>query len=95
MATRPYARPRPHLLCFHVLPWSQRASRHDSIAMAGSAVDRKGPGAAVQGTRRRYTDQSIGAEHSVRIQLSLFCRLEQPVQPFSGWWMAHSLHGGV
>ena len=32
MATRPYARPRPHLLCFNVLPWSQRASRHDSIA---------------------------------------------------------------
>jgi hypothetical protein len=29
-----------------------------------------------------------------RIQLSLFCRLEQPVQPFSGWWIAHSLHGG-
>ena len=88
-ATRPSARPRPHLLCFNVLPWSQRASRHDSIAMAGSAVT------AVQGgTRRRYTDQSIGAEHSVRIQLSLFCRLEQPVQPFSGWWIAHSLHGG-
>ena len=31
-ATRPSARPRPHLLCFNVLPWSQRASRHDSIA---------------------------------------------------------------
>ena len=35
-ATRPHARPRPHLLCFNVLPWSQRASRHDSIAMAGA-----------------------------------------------------------
>ena len=35
-ATRPSARPRPHLLCFNVLPWSQRASRHDSIAMAGA-----------------------------------------------------------
>ena len=29
---------------------------------------------------------------SFRIQLSLFCRLEQPVQPFSGWWTARSLH---
>ena len=59
-------------------------------------MDRKGPWAAAQGgTRRRYTDQSIGAESiHFRIQLSLFCRLEQPVQPFSGWWIAHSLHGG-
>ena len=57
-------------------------------------MDRKGPWAAAQGgTRRRYTDQSIGAESiHFRIQLSLFCRLEQPVQPFSGWWTARSLH---
>ena len=74
-ATRPSARPRPHLLCFNVLPWSQRASRHDSIAMAGSAVDRKGPGplcraACAGATQIRALAPSIQFPHSVVVVLS-------------------------
>ena len=74
-ATRPHARPRPHLLCFNVLPWSQRASRHDSIAMAGSAVDRKGPGplcraARAGATQIRALAPSIQFPHSVVVVLS-------------------------
>ena len=74
-ATRPHARPRPHLLCFNVLPWSQRASRHDSIAMAGSAVDRKGPGPLCRAARAGATQiralvPSIQFPHSVVVVLS-------------------------
>ena len=73
-ATRPHARPRPHLLCFNVLPWSQRASRHDSIAMAGAlwtATVRGRCAAARAGAAQiRALAPSIQFPHSVVVVLS-------------------------
>ena len=93
-ATRPHARPRPHLLCFNVLPWSQRASRHDSIAMAGALWTATVRGRCAAARAGAAQIRALAPSIQFRIQLSLFCRLEQPVLPFSGWWIAHSLHGG-